>query len=211
MNFLDEQIDRAYFKYQEELAQQQQAQKLKEQQEIEGAIAAFKTELDKALAPQLQQGTGIELILDARKVAIAHFTYKDTHLCILQDSTSTWSIWKHDQLPQPLYASNLLQYAAHQTLKSEDLTDALLIELGKIRDYQPKIDPKEVQEIQNILGHSYTAISAIITIPAWEKLIEKDEELKSYLANTLTYISEATGCIEGITEGSCEVNYAENW
>lgn len=122
---LEELITVEYAVYKEAVQKQKQEEKLKQQQQIEAAIATLKSHLDKAIAPEVQTALGIELFAEVDEAALASFSYRG-HKTYLEygpfrDGTE-WKVWIDDE-------ENSCR------TKSERLQSGILIGLGQIREF----------------------------------------------------------------------------
>ncbi|WP_335169715.1 hypothetical protein [Nostoc sp.] len=117
---IEQMIDEVYGNYQAELKAKEEAQKLQGQQEVEQAIAHFRSDFDAMISPDLQKDLGIEICAVFKKSVYAEFVYRGEKLKIARwNSDKDWRVEKDGSF---LCGG-----------RSGVFLNLLLIELGKIR------------------------------------------------------------------------------
>lgn len=142
---LEQLITEAYSKHQAELQAAQEAQKLKEQQETERAIAKPRSQLNGVITPEIQACLNIEFTAKLYDSGIARFIYKDTEFYIQYGpyTGGEWGVW-----------TNKNGFPSH--VRSEGLLNYLLIQLGQVRDSEPEPEPEmTLEHAADILGDCF--------------------------------------------------------
>ncbi|HYX18177.1 MAG TPA: hypothetical protein VE944_28185 [Nostoc sp.] len=193
---LEQLIDEVYGEHQAKLKAQLEAQKFQEQQEIEQAIAHFRSDFDAVISPNLQKELGINVRATYQHpvYVFAEFVYKDENLKIDRWCGDAWQVKRDD---------NYLTGG-----KPNVFMKCLLIELGKIRDsFEPKSIKVSATEMLSKFNSHYVEIEAIAQSEEWRNLCEvhhNDPEMKTHLGDVLHYLGESMGCVEEIKDVSNE-------
>ncbi len=187
MKNLEQLIDEVYGKHQAELKAKQEAQKLKEKQEIEKAIALFCADFDTIISPNLQKELGIEICAVFNQFVHAEFVYRGEKLKIARWSDDVhWRVVKDDIF---LCGGN-----------SETFLNLLLIELGKIRanNAEPETQPMTLEQAADILDDCITLAEDVYEHRY--DLIHNPEEFGSSLKAAICLMSKLLDDLAGSEE-----------
>lgn len=183
---LEQLITEVYTKHQAKIQAEEESKRLKEQKEIEQAIAQFKAEFDLFMPSEWQQRLGIEFVLDKyfEGGVCAAFNYRGIKLAIAKYG-GRWLLQKNQAY---LFAEANQQEFIHR----------LLIALGEIREEIPA-DPEEVENVLATLNRCYIDVQLISESDTWKWLCDRtttDPEMKTHLGDVLHYLGEAIGSLE---------------
>ncbi|MHC5779209.1 hypothetical protein [Nostoc sp.] len=189
---LEQLIDEVYGKYQADLKAKADAKKLQEQQEIEQAIAAFRSDFDEMISSDLQKELGIQIcaILQKPVYVCAKFVYMGENLKISRWCFEDWRLEINDS------------FSCGD--KPDVFLNLLLVELGKIKAYVKLDEPIRMTplEILQKFNQYYVEIEAIALSEEWQELCKAkhdDPEMKTHLGDVLHYLGEAIDCLDNPT------------